>query len=410
MMARFRVKVSSQKSRRTVEILDIPRDPVGQILTHEGRSIALVDLGRDASDALRASWSTDRPFQSGGVVESLWLLPMLGVGSAAASSLAAGNVFLATANPSTLMTIGTGLSTAVMGPTGMIVRHAPFVAATGALIPVVAPMMLFTTVSSVMMCARLDRAQRALGQLFEVVESIRRLLDAEDYAQFEIAAERIEEIRSEFEHCRRFASDVPDKLSRVEHHVSLLRSKYRLLMTGEVHSEDDARSAVSGLNRFFLASLYDIQVDLLQLYLALQDDPDVVEFRRSRLLEKIEQYGKDFRHALDEDQVGAYHRKLKRDLAESGWPYLPRGWRPRFGGELSKSVRNIRAIRKEFNLVQARIKRWMEAFEAVTDESRRQSIVFYREPDGECALRAYHTRDVRLEPSPPDTTATPGAT
>ena len=34
---------------------DIPRNPVGQILTHEGRSIALVDLGRDASEALRAS-------------------------------------------------------------------------------------------------------------------------------------------------------------------------------------------------------------------------------------------------------------------------------------------------------------------------------------------------------------------
>ena len=61
-------------------MLDIPRDPVGQILTHEGRSIALVDLGRDASDALRASWSTARPFQSGGVIESAWLLPVLGVG------------------------------------------------------------------------------------------------------------------------------------------------------------------------------------------------------------------------------------------------------------------------------------------------------------------------------------------
>ena len=95
---------------------DIRRDPVGQILTYEGRSIALVDLGRDASDALRTSWSTARPFQSGGVIESAWLLPMLGVGSTTASSLFAGNVFLATANPATLMTIGTGVGSAVMGP------------------------------------------------------------------------------------------------------------------------------------------------------------------------------------------------------------------------------------------------------------------------------------------------------
>ena len=377
---------------------DIPRDPVGQILTYERRSMALVDLGRDASDALRASWSTARPFQSGGVIESAWLLPVLGGGSTAASSLLAGNVFLATVNPATLMTIGTGVGSAVMGSTGTIIAQAPFVAASSALIPVVAPMMLFTTVSSVMLCARLDRVQRALGRLFEVVERVRRLLDAEDYARFETAAERIDEIRSEFEDCRRFASDVPDRLARVEHDVSLLRSKYGVMMTGDVDSEDDARSAVSGLNRFFLASLYDIQVDLLQLYLALQDDPEVVESRRSRLQEKIERYAEKFRRVLDDDQVGAYHRKLKDDSAKSRWAFRPPGdWRRPFGGKLATTVRNVRAIRKDLNSVQARIQRWLKAFEAATEESRRHSIVVYREPEGERALRAYHTHDVRLE-------------
>ena len=86
-----------------------------------------------------------------------------------------------------------------------------------------------------------------------------------------------------------------------------------------------------------------------------------------------------------------------RAAPKSKWAYLPRGWRRPFGGELATRVRNVRAIRKDYNSVQARIKRWIEAFEAATDESREQSIVFYREPDGERALRAYHTRDVRLE-------------
>ena len=375
---------------------DIPRNPVGQILTHDRRSIALVDLGRDASDALRASWPTGQPFQSGGVVESAWLLPMLGTGSTAASSLMAGNVFLATANPATLMTIGSGVGSAVVGPAG-IVSQAPFVAASSALMPVLAPVMLFATVSSVMVCARLDRAQRTLGRLVEAVEHIRRLLDAEDYARLETAAERIEEIQSEFEHARRFASDVPDRLSRVERDVSVLRSKYGLLMTGDVDSEAAARSAVSHLNRFFMASVYDIQIDLLQLYLALQDDPDVVEFRLSRLREKIERYGKDFRQALDDDPVGAFHRKLKGDQTKRRWSRLPRGLRLPFLGERAAAVRNVRAIRKDYTAGQGRIERWVETFEAVTDESRRQSIVFYQEPDGERALRAYHTGEVRVE-------------
>ena len=108
--------------------VDSPHNPIGQILAHEGRSLALVDLGRDASKALRASWPTDQPPQSGGAIDSSWLLPMLGAGSTAASSLMAGSVFLATANPATLMTIGTGVGTAVMGPAG-IVAQAPFIAA-----------------------------------------------------------------------------------------------------------------------------------------------------------------------------------------------------------------------------------------------------------------------------------------
>ncbi len=84
-----------------------PREPVGQIFMQEGHpDIAVVDLGLDVSEALRKSWAPGRPFASGGAIESAWLQPLFGAGGAAASSLLAGNVFLATANPATLMTIG----------------------------------------------------------------------------------------------------------------------------------------------------------------------------------------------------------------------------------------------------------------------------------------------------------------
>ena len=380
-----------------MEILDprneVPDTPVGQILTHEGRSIALVDLGRDASNALRASWSADQPFRSGGVADSKWLLPMLGTGSTAASSLLAGNVFLATANPASLMTIGTGVGSAVMGPTG-IVAQAPFVAASSALVPVVAPMMLFSTVSSVMLCARLDRAQQTLGRLSEVVERVRALLDAEDYARLEAAAERIDEIRSEFEHSRRFASDVSARLAKIDHDVSVLRSKYGLLMSGDVKSEDGARAASSDLNRFFLASLQDVQIDVLQLLLAIQNDPDVVEFRLSQLREKLQRYAKRFRQVRDDDRVGAYHRDLKGQLDKSKWRFLPN--RLRFG-DLAAEMERVRAIRRDFDAAQTRAAQWVDATDAITDESWRPSLIFYHEPDGERALRARHTHDIRLE-------------
>ena len=136
---------------------------------------------------------------------------------------------------------------------------------------------------------------------------------------------------------------------------------------------------------------------MLRLYLTLQNDPGFVEPCQSQLRKKIERYGKDFRQVLDDDMVGAFHRTLKGDLAGSKWSHLPHGLRRLFGGELAARVRNVRVIRKDFNSVQTRIMRWIDAFESATDESREQSIVFYREPDGERTLRAYHTRDVRLQ-------------
>ena len=155
---------------------EVPQDPIGQLLTHKQYGeVAVVDLGKQVSEVLRDVWPAQSPFQAGGVIESGWLLPLLGAGNTAASSLLAGNVFLATANPATLMTIGTGVGSAVMGPSG-IIAQAPFVAASSAMLPVVAPLMLFMTVSSVITGARLDRVQRALGALSESLHRVRHLL------------------------------------------------------------------------------------------------------------------------------------------------------------------------------------------------------------------------------------------
>ena len=56
------------------------------------------------------------------------------------------------------------------------------------------------------------------------------------------------------------------------------------LVPGDVASENDARSAVFELNRFFLASLLDMQVDVLGLYRVLckKSDRGNIEFQPYR--------------------------------------------------------------------------------------------------------------------------------
>ena len=78
------------------------------------------------------------------------------------------------------MHIGAGVGAAVMGPAG-IVAQAPFIAAGGAIIPVVAPVMFFMTVSSMMMSVRFDQIQASLDQLATAVEQLLMEEVAEDY-------------------------------------------------------------------------------------------------------------------------------------------------------------------------------------------------------------------------------------
>ena len=336
---------------------EVPQDPVGQMLTRDGYpNIAVVDLGREASEALRASWPAARPFQSGGVVDSAWLQPLLGAGSTAASSLFAGNVFLATANPATLMTIGAGVGSAVMG-SGGIIAQAPFVAASSALIPVVAPVMLFMTVSSMMIGARLDRVQRALGALSESLARVRHLMEAEDYARFESAAEQLDEIGSQFEHGQRFTDGMKIGLVLAKRDVNRLRRKFGHLAMREIGSEHDAKVAVSDINLFVLSTFTDLRADALRLQLTLQDDPHYAERRQTVLRRKVEQCADTFRKLLDHNPVGSFRDQLQQELDELGrFESLPWGLTDTAarvirtlggGGSLEKRIRAVDTILDE---------------------------------------------------------------
>ena len=50
-----------------------------------------------------------------------------------------------------------------------------------------------------------------------------------------------------------------------------------------------------------------------------------------------------------------------------------------------------------FAPVRSRMERWVSELEASAAAAREESIVFYRERDGQRALKAYHTRDLQLQ-------------
>ena len=87
-------------------------------------------------------------------------------------------------------------------------------------------------------------------------------------------------------------------------------------------------------------------------------------------------------------------------MPDPGHPSRGDGTRRRGREDPAAEMARVRDIRTEFDAAQTRAGQWVDATDAVTDESRRTSLIFYREPDGDRALRARHMHDIRLEQVP----------
>lgn len=375
--------------------------PTGQVAEIDGNRIGVVDLGVEISRDLRLRIERNiltygEPFATGGVLGPA-ALPIVGAGAAVSSSLMAGNIFLATANPASLMSIGAGVGSAVMGPGG-IVAQAPFIAASSAIIPVVAPVMFFMTVSSMMMSARFDRVEASLDQLTKAMEEVLKREIAGDFGVVGSANERLRDITDEFNESRRFTHEMKIRLALVERDLSAIHAKYGIISTGRITSSVAAELAAGDQHLYALAGIASIHVDRLRLKLALQDNPDDLPRSVLALESKIDAYEQGFRKLLDDNPLLAYQGELEGTVAAMSWwqrKVSKRKQRKTLEADADRALR-IRA--DDLAPVLLDIRSWADSLDE-EDAGMEQSVVYYRDQEGAGPLRAYYTSDVRVEVS-----------
>ena len=228
------------------------------------------------------------------------------------------------------------------------------------------------------------------------------------YAQVESVIEQLDEIASQFEHGQRFTEGMKIELVSARRDVTWLRRKFGHLAVREIRSKDDARVTVSDINLFVLSSLTELRADALRLHLTVQDDPHYAERRQAVLRRKAELCANRFRTLLDSDPLRAFRDQLQQNLDELGrFQFLPWGLtdpaaqviRTLGGGRsLKQEIRAIDTILdKDLIPVRSRMQGWVSELESSAESALEESIVFYRERDGRRALKAYHTRDLRLQ-------------
>ena len=388
-----------------------PKNPEGWIVGSRDGNLGVVDLGSEVSRDVRSLIGRNvqdhgKPFRSGGTLSAA-CLPLAGAGSVVASSLAAGNVFLATANPATLMSIGSGVGSAVMG-SGGIVAQAPFIAASNAILPVIAPVAIFMTLSSTMMSVQFRRLQTSLDSLTVAIHYLLERAVNDDYAQVLSAIARLQEIARECEASQQFTDDAKIRLALVERDLSVARYRHALAIDEPAPGQDAGpRDGSSELRMhampaqkylYALSSVAGIHVEGVRLRLAVLENAEGLVRRVEALDERVRAFISDADNLLREDEVERYREDLLNSRDEMSW--LQRNFLQR---EIAKALlvkaERAEAIREnEMAQVRDAIVNWSESMAARNDRARQQSIVYYRDDNGEGEPLAYYTDEVRLEP------------
>ena len=405
--------------------LRVPKRPTGQVVRvdarefgivnpgSESRDFGIVNLGSEFSGKVRElidknTLTLGKPFRSGGVLGTT-CLPVLGAGSAVTSSLAAGNVFLATANPATLMAINEGVGSAVMGSSG-IIAQAPFIAASTAILPVVLPVMFFMTVSSMMMSVQFDRLQSSLDRLADMIKEVLKREVAEDYGNTLSAVTRLQDISSEFDVSKKFTDEMKIRLALVERDLSAMRHKYEIL-TGERLSAEgttegidsvELRLKMAPINQhlYALSDVASVYADRQRLRLALQDNPDNVAQSVKALNRKVQTTRQRLADLLEKNPLVQYQDELKRTLEHMGWwerTVSQRG-RKKTLKKTSELTTQIRA--DDLAPVSSSMRSWSDSLAGSHDhdEGLLQAVVYYRGDEGKGELKAYYTQDIQLQP------------
>ena len=273
--------------------------------------VGLIDLGSHTGEPLRKLISEQLALPRN--KRSLWpaVVPAAGPLAALAPMLTSGNVFLATANPATLMSIGTGYGSAVLHG-GRIVAHAPFVAASSALLPVVTPVVLLVTLSAIAMSARFDRLQSTVDWLADAVGELLKRDVGADFGLLLSAQDRLRDLAAECDESHRFTDEMKVRLSLLERDLGVLYRKYEVLLQATPRTDIDAASAVHNQRIFALATIASFGLDQLRLKLAFQDNPADLERRTQAVEERHRTYMHYFRALAHGNPL----EKLKRDVVE----------------------------------------------------------------------------------------------
>lgn len=272
-----------------------------QQFKHDEQSLALLRIQGDFRSRVLKQFSRNLAIdgayaRSGGAISPgavNALLTASGIGVSASAAFFANSLFVATANPATLMAIGNGFGSAVMGATG-IIGQAAFVSAGTAIVPVVLPIVAFQAMSTAMILSELRTVSAKLEDLKRALDRVIQRSEATHIGVLISADQRLRELEEDCSCGNRFTASMTVRLAALESQVNPIFERYRFLHGQRPDltktKSDDLNYRQFDASLVIESSLLDLRLDVLRLKLTAQEDLVIASKARDRLLEKVERY------------------------------------------------------------------------------------------------------------------------
>ena len=215
------------------------------------------------------------------------------------------SLFMATANPSTLMQLKGGVGTAIMGAQG-IVGHAPFIAVASSL-PTVLPLAALQTLNTAMMMQQFQEVDRKLDAIKHTLDTVIARAEATHAGELLAASSVVDEVYRQYELEGQFSQDMLIRLSLAERDVRALAVRFRHLVEAHrdmnVEEPAEVQQANYDAHSAMLSSFLDLRISYLRVCVDMQENPKSVNSTVEMLKAKIDDSTAFWTQLLERSQV-----------------------------------------------------------------------------------------------------------
>jgi hypothetical protein len=199
-------------------------------------------------------------------------------GATALSAAFSSTLFMATANPATLMTLGNGVGSAVMGASG-IVGQAAFLPVASSL-PIVAPILAIQALNTAVMMQQFKQVDRKLDTIKSTLDKAIARIEATHAGELLAASRIVDDVYSQYSVEGSFSNDMLVRLALAERDARTLAARFRQLVESRgvtnVDDLDEVQQANYDAHTAMLASFVELRVSYLRVCVDMQVNPKSV--------------------------------------------------------------------------------------------------------------------------------------